>query len=166
VKEIKIASGVGLFDVLGEHIAVAAPRFRFRRLPLGSAARQYAGPDPKRKYSEVTLVPRRYGWPERKAFRQLNDKGKLFLSAEEIDKTPDWRRLAVEVTPESVRLFWDDDKPFRVMTIAEVRELGEAWKPQGKVIFPEIDFDPEGALGLYVYRGQAAFRNVVVRPLD
>ena len=87
------------------------------------------------------------------------------LSAQETNTPPDWRHLAVEVTPEKIRIFWENEVA-RELTLAEVRELGEPFTPNGEVIFPEIEFDPQGAVGIYVYHGKASFRNAIITPLE
>jgi serine/threonine-protein kinase len=77
----------------------------------------------------------------------------------------DWHDLAVEVTPAGVRGSWDgramgaltpqkfvDNVLDSLATVAD--------KPPG-----HPGYAPRGALGLYVVRGSASFRNVVLEPL-
>jgi serine/threonine protein kinase len=75
----------------------------------------------------------------------------------------DWRQLAVEVRPSDIRLFWIDDPP-RVLARENIRSYARQnlRLPTGSV--PE--FAPRAALGLYVFRSAASFRNVVVKPLQ
>jgi serine/threonine-protein kinase len=78
-----------------------------------------------------------------------------------------WYKLAVEVTPEKLRVFWKE---------ALIREvLRKHWKmqmgkksllrksPDLKQAFPK--FAARDALGLYVSRGSASFRLVAITPL-
>jgi serine/threonine-protein kinase len=81
---------------------------------------------------------------------------------------PAWRQLTVEVTPKEVVLQWEK-KPARAFTYQELGEvadsiqLRQAKKKLG-VIPPTLG--PRTAVGLFVCSGTAAFRNVVVEPLD
>jgi hypothetical protein len=87
-------------------------------------------------------------------------------------KGGDWRQLEVEVTPEEVRARWEG-QPLAPLTsswvarsisrsIASSRRgnpAAAAWLP------PLPGYASQGSLGLYVYRGSASFRNIVVEPL-
>jgi hypothetical protein len=80
-----------------------------------------------------------------------------------------WRRVAVEVSPERVKAEWQG----RGGAWETVCEIGEG-NLTGLMIRelaradPNLtggDFRPRSGLGLYVYRGKASFRRVVVEPL-
>jgi eukaryotic-like serine/threonine-protein kinase len=83
-----------------------------------------------------------------------------------------WRKLVVEVTPSTVRAFWDDDQPIGKLPVQEiVRQTAGA--VSGQIarqadewlrVLAKGDFAPRGSLGLFVYRGVAAFRSVVIEP--
>jgi serine/threonine-protein kinase len=85
-----------------------------------------------------------------------------------------WRRLAVEVTPEEVRAFWEDHRPAGGLPVQKVvKETEEVLTKLGAndpghpfVGRVRSDFVARGGLGLYVYRGSAAFRSVVIEPLQ
>jgi hypothetical protein len=80
--------------------------------------------------------------------------------------------LAVEVTPEGVRGFWDG-QPMGELTAAAFAENARAamatlaGKEPGSVYARELwpVFTPRGSLGLYAVRSSASFRNVVIEPL-
>jgi eukaryotic-like serine/threonine-protein kinase len=77
----------------------------------------------------------------------------------------DWRTLTVEVRPTGVKVFWETPAarlPAGELTARQVRDgLTTALKG-----LAEAEFLPRGGLGLYVERSDAAFRNVVVEPLE
>jgi serine/threonine protein kinase len=81
-----------------------------------------------------------------------------------------WRKLAVTVTPEKLRAFWQgqpmiwsdiaqgaDGKPIRL--IQDFLDKGMLGNTLGNT------FEPLAGLGLYVYCGSASFRRAVVEPL-
>jgi hypothetical protein len=84
-----------------------------------------------------------------------------------------WRKIAVEVTPESVRCFWEGELIYELpqKDLAEVPErLRKAVRnckqdgcPFEECILPK--FNPRKPLGLYLNRGSASFRNVAIEPL-
>jgi serine/threonine-protein kinase len=84
----------------------------------------------------------------------------------------DWRRLSIVVTPSSVSAQWDAAVPIGELSTATVSASAQqTWNeirrrrpddiPNG--ISPT--FAPRGGLGLFVSRGTASFRRVVVEPL-
>jgi serine/threonine-protein kinase len=83
-----------------------------------------------------------------------------------------WRQLEVIVTPESVRGFFDG-KPLGSLPIATIgSQMGDQLvrtrelNPNDPVVLDmSPDFRVRGALGLYIHRGSASFRAVVVEPL-
>jgi hypothetical protein len=83
-----------------------------------------------------------------------------------IPKTFSWREVALEVTPDEIRIFWEGKcikKQLRSELMKRARLiLGD--KPGGPMDF-HPNFATQDALGLYVYRGSASFRRVVIKPL-
>jgi hypothetical protein len=83
-----------------------------------------------------------------------------------------WRKLVVEVTPTSVRGFWDGGQPIGELPVpAIVRQTADAVeqrlaqepdRPLRQLILG--GFAGRGGLGLFVFRGSAAFRSVVIEP--
>ncbi|HEY7314250.1 MAG TPA: serine/threonine-protein kinase [Gemmataceae bacterium] len=85
----------------------------------------------------------------------------------------DWRKIAVEVTPQSIRAFWEDRLAGEIPTarLAQLvkENLDTTRKNQPDNPFVNAlapDFVPRGTLGLYVHRGSASFRRVVLKPLN
>jgi serine/threonine-protein kinase len=83
-----------------------------------------------------------------------------------------WHGLAVEVTPEGVRGFWDGQEigalsagEFVQTTTAELAR--QARQPPGAVFLRELRlaYVPRGGLGLWVCRGSVSYSNVLVEPL-
>jgi tRNA A-37 threonylcarbamoyl transferase component Bud32 len=84
------------------------------------------------------------------------------------DLPPPWRKLAVEVTPKKVRVWWEGqlvpDGEISVDRLAA--HVNNTYRLIGKgQPGPTFAFAPRGALGLFVNRGKASFRNVAVEPL-
>jgi hypothetical protein len=81
---------------------------------------------------------------------------------------PAWRQVAVRVTPDQVQVFWEnelagsasreelDDYCRRVNGLAD---RSNPWPG------PRSAFTPSGGLGLFLSRGKASFRSVVVEPI-
>jgi serine/threonine-protein kinase len=88
----------------------------------------------------------------------------------EPDPDDNWRTLAVEVRPESIRAFWGDgDKSVLIgqVTPAELLKIsGRLVGVDGLGPKPVFEFAPQGGLGLFVNHGAAAFRDVVIEPLQ
>jgi serine/threonine-protein kinase len=79
-----------------------------------------------------------------------------------------WRQLAVEVTPTQVVLQWENG-PRQAITYPELNKVGDFIRRGQAKSYPAVippAFGPRTALGLFVSGGKAAFRNVVVEPLD
>jgi hypothetical protein len=82
-----------------------------------------------------------------------------------------WRRLAVEVRPEGIDLFWEEDHLAHLSHEKIVGHFQDAKREfvDGRPVDPLPDlhpaFSPRDALGLFVNRGQASFRRVEVQPL-
>jgi serine/threonine-protein kinase len=75
-----------------------------------------------------------------------------------------WRRLRLEVTAAAVQVQWENEKSYEVPADRMVEQTAQqvADSPWAG-LHPTLD--SEGSLGLYLYRGSASFRNVVVEPL-
>ncbi len=73
-----------------------------------------------------------------------------------------WRDLAVEVTPEAIEVFWNN-QPFKKISRAEVVKAATSWL-KGTGLDPETAVGFDGSLGLYVSRSAGSFRNAVVIP--
>jgi serine/threonine-protein kinase len=89
-----------------------------------------------------------------------------------------WRRLVVDITPEGVRGFWGEKEDSALVLVGELQaatwvrntQNAIAWwnkkrpgEPHVQSVRPE--WKPRGSLGLYLYRGSASFRHVVVESL-
>jgi eukaryotic-like serine/threonine-protein kinase len=85
-----------------------------------------------------------------------------------------WRRLALTVTPDAVRATWDGDPNQEVVgPLADLAAATARWRadaarrpagpPWADAVRPA--FRPRGGAGVYVFRGSAAFRSVVIEPL-
>jgi hypothetical protein len=76
-----------------------------------------------------------------------------------------WRSLAVEVTPEEVRVFWENQL-IAVMPRPDLEACAnESLRNTAEAKELTFRFNPRGALGLYLLSGAAFFRNVVIEPL-
>jgi uncharacterized protein (DUF427 family) len=76
-----------------------------------------------------------------------------------------WRKIAVKVTPKGVEAFWED-KAIGARSRSSLMKGGKHL-PVNFVDPGDVNrkFSPRDALGLYVYRGVASFRRIVVEPL-
>jgi hypothetical protein len=75
-----------------------------------------------------------------------------------------WRRLAVEVSSESVVVFWEGKRLAEVPW--EELQFPEKLVPPGTPVpQPPLTLGPNGGIGLYLSQGEAAYRNVVIEPL-
>jgi hypothetical protein len=76
-----------------------------------------------------------------------------------------WRSLRIDVTPQALDIRWEGEPIAHLSVSTRQRE----WLGLLKNLTPspalKNDFAAEGGLGLYVIKGEAAFRNVVVEPL-
>jgi len=103
---------------------------------------------------------------------RYNEKGGLFEPAP--PGRPDWRPIAVEVTPQGVRGFWGGKLFCELpadLAVERLKEHMDAFRkdqpdnnPFAEVVVPK--FAPRGGAGLYVYNGSASFRRVVIDPLE
>jgi hypothetical protein len=79
-----------------------------------------------------------------------------------------WRKLAVEVTPAAVRVFWDGQLlPDGEISVDRLEKHVNMNYQLTRRDIPgtPFNFSARGALGLVVNRGSASFRNVAVEPL-
>jgi hypothetical protein len=82
-----------------------------------------------------------------------------------------WRKLAVQCGREGFDLFWEDqpavhlsrEQILNIFRAGNSKRLGTRMVP----LFPELkpSYSSRDALGLYVAKGRASFRNVRVEPL-
>jgi hypothetical protein len=77
-----------------------------------------------------------------------------------------WRKVQVEVSPQIIRIFWDNKcvasaprADVNIDLLPLINRLEEPLDSQPR-------FAPRGGLGLFVGQGAASFRNVTVQPLD
>src|SRR5579883_2553754 len=85
----------------------------------------------------------------------------------------EWRELAMEVTPTGVRAFWGDEA-MRILTAEKLGGFINGYLTEAHKLEPDEPFNrglhpvyaPRGGLGLYVENGTAAFRRVVIEPLE
>jgi hypothetical protein len=80
-------------------------------------------------------------------------------------RTDGWHQIAVVVTPEIIEINWDGLRiARRSRKHLETVILPMWWSGMEKPVIPSV-LGSRGSLGLYVERGEAWFRNVVVEPL-
>jgi serine/threonine protein kinase len=90
----------------------------------------------------------------------------LFTPAVAFGAERPWRKLAVEVRPEIINIFWDDKwiaKTTRSNLMMSARPL-VARVDEPPTMYPQ--FAPRDGLGLFVSQGIASFRNVTIEPID
>src|SRR5262249_33660585 len=130
-----------------------------------------------RQKNQVKLQPRLF-WEESRwsnwGYRLTGLGPELFQSAGALGVRPSWRSLTLEVAPEGVTGFWEE-KTFvgrlsarelgpEVRKSLEKKRQDQPEEPHFRGLEP--DFVPRGSLGLYVSRGSASFRCVVLQPLN
>ncbi len=74
-----------------------------------------------------------------------------------------WRKVVVDVGPGGIQAFWEGER-LAAISLAET-------EARNKDIFDGMGiqagaFTPEGGLGIFLYEGQASFRNVILTPLS
>jgi serine/threonine-protein kinase len=106
-----------------------------------------------RRYAELTKVP---------IDRTIYGSGwdQLFVR-----QPHTWRKIAVEVSPERIKAFWENQLVGELSRI-ELMKLAEDLISE-PVALEDLkpDLPARGALGLYVFGATASFRSVVVEPL-
>ncbi len=104
----------------------------------------------------------------RKGFHQITTvlgTNFLFTPALAFGAERPWRKLAVEVRPEAIDIFWDGkwiSKTTRANLMMSARTL-VARPDELPTIYPQ--FAPRDGLGLFVSQGVASFRNVTIEPI-
>jgi predicted Ser/Thr protein kinase len=152
---------VGLFFMHSIHSTPKGVEHCFCTLTFNDHESLFPLPDSSRA-SQVALYlrrARRVGGNQ----RTPGGAGNYFQPARRsLDNPIPWRKIAVEVTPKAVRIFW------------EGRQIGEVERKALRQQFlkdltgPPINpqFAPREGLGLFISSGSASFRHVVVEPLD
>jgi hypothetical protein len=92
---------------------------------------------------------------------------RLFQPARAFGMLGPWRKIAVEVRPESLTVYWKEE------CFATIPRATLMLKTQDISVMPNQplpknrpQFAPRDGLGLYVSLGVASFRNVTVEPLN
>jgi hypothetical protein len=104
------------------------------------------------------------GEPEQKAF--VFNVDTRFLPARPVGALGPWRKIAVEVRPDSIKLFWQS-RCFATTPRAALMMSARPLIPRPEVFLPNNppQFAPRDGLGLFVSQGVASFRNVTVEPI-
>lgn len=76
-----------------------------------------------------------------------------------------WRRIEVHVTPIEVKAFCNGRLMGIYLVSNDQKKIAKAWRNLHPVASPIPAFPPRGGLGLFIVRGPANFRNIVVEPL-
>jgi serine/threonine-protein kinase len=125
---------------------------KLRRTAL--SYRYYRNPGQDRGYNGTTLVTK----PQESAVQ-------FYPPADPKNEINPWRKLAVEVTPDEVRTYWDNQL-FAVRSRVDLEKRANDYlhsdSESKDLVFR---FNPRSALGLYLDRGMASFRRVVIEPL-
>ncbi len=69
-----------------------------------------------------------------------------------------WRRLLIAVDPERTQIFWENELLMAVSTLEAETRTANALDGTGI----QATFTPQGGMGLFVFEGEAWFRNVVL----
>jgi hypothetical protein len=95
-------------------------------------------------------------------------KGLFFEPAPPLGPSGPWRKLAVVVGPGTIQAFWEtatgEQSIVSAPTPGKVLDAAREVRLDPPDSAP--DLGPRGALGLYVRRGSASFRQVMVLPLN
>jgi hypothetical protein len=164
---------VGIYFAYSQYVTAKGVEHRFWVLDFNdiqgvSRRRDAQG----RELQEVALRCRRYRpWGEMPVCKLSITPGphqwKHFApAAPPDDPTQTWRRLAVEVTPEKVRAFWEGEAIGEVSSEQLRKVSREILTEPLDPIDPPAGDAPGVALGLYVHRSTATFRSVVIEPLE
>jgi hypothetical protein len=131
--------------------------------PPGKGPQDGKPPD----HSRVALTVHRFTEPNGKHLHMATPVFHSFPPAPEKGPAP-WRKLAVEVTPAAVRVFWEGQLlPKGEISVDQLNELvNKTYKTIGvSNLKAPFTFPPRGALGLLVSGGKASFRNVCLETL-
>jgi hypothetical protein len=117
--------------------------------------------------NRVGLEAHRQSWvglaPHKAYFHQWD---KFFNPAKPVGALGPWRKIAVEVRPETILVFWEGNCIAtipRATLMRNARTLSAM--PNQPLPNNHPQFAPRDGLGLYVSLGVASFRNVTVEPL-
>jgi serine/threonine-protein kinase len=161
---------VGIYFAYNSFVTAKGVEHRFWQLTFNDQQGTFPLVQGQEPEHEVVLRCQRYrpgGERPGCKLRIMPGPRKAFAPAVPLDgPARTWRQLAVEVTPEEVRVFWEG------VAIGEIS--GEQLKEKSRDILtnPLDPIDPPAggapgvALGLYVHRSTAAFRSVVIEPLE
>jgi serine/threonine-protein kinase len=75
-----------------------------------------------------------------------------------------WRTLEVKVTPEKIQARWENE-PFKEIARPFIVKRATVVLKEDPDLDPRREFLPQGGLGLYVDRGGASYRRVVIQPI-
>jgi serine/threonine protein kinase len=158
---------VGLYFAHVEHMAEAGVTRYWCDLTFADRGADARSQKKSRAAAQgtVALALERYALPKREFL--VTETVDHFQTAEVLGKpAADWRRLEVEISPEGIQVTWEG-KPLKDLGQAKLRALAkDGYRVADKIILADFQFDPAGAVGLYVERSKASFRNVIVEPLE
>jgi len=181
-KQSNAPGEVGLFFLLREQATPDGPVFSFGQLTfndIDSAADQADKAPPHLRpllvvptENPVYLIPHLCPpglYPVPRDWKLGGRSSRLFKPAGHLGG--DWRTLTVEITPRGIRGEWADgvvvgEVPGEewAKTVREGLRGPKAEAPSGEEA-PPPGFSQGGGFGLYVVKGSASFRRVVVEPL-
>jgi serine/threonine protein kinase len=99
--------------------------------------------------------------------RNVRQAVAFFTPARPVGALGPWRRIAVEMRPDTIKVFWEGNC---IATTSRDTLMKSAQSLIARRDLPppasSPQFAPRGGLGLYVSLGVASFRNVFVEPLD
>jgi serine/threonine protein kinase len=75
-----------------------------------------------------------------------------------------WHKIAIEMRPERIDVFWDDQH-IGTAPRAAINRCKQSLGSPDNPLTADPSFGPHGGLGLIVIQGSASFRNVTVEPL-
>jgi serine/threonine protein kinase len=95
----------------------------------------------------------------------IRDTRTYFPPASPLDKDRPWRRLAVEVRPQTIEVSWEGRK-VATTTLQNLLMSAQVARPKSDdPLDADFRFTPGGGLGLYVSQAVASFRNATIEPL-
>ncbi len=127
---------------------------------------QRTGKNGNRLFLQAKCIPSDDGPIQSVLIRtRLGSKSATFTPAGPSSGFGLWRKLAIEATPQYLRVYWEGNW-FEECSSVDLQR--GAKRVIGYPLDPVIDrreFSPRGALGLYLHRAEASFRFVEVEPL-
>ncbi len=126
--------------------------------------------DPKEGYKGnlVGLQAHRQSWEGRAHYTSQVYKADLFFRpAIPVGALGPWREIAVELRPNTIKLFWEGEcyaTTPRAVLMRDARPL--VARPDQDLPANAPQYPPRGGLGLFVSLGTASFRNVTVEPIS